>query len=164
MRKLWILAAVTLVWGCASVPRTTRTADPTRGDFYTNDEVKGLTQEERDRYCASLDAEIVRLEAESQALRASADSLLSVSDSLKTVNGSITSQIQDVDAEVRQLRLARRSSSSYLVKSGDTLQKIAASVYGKGDRWMEIYEANRDRIKDPNAPLAPGVRLTIPSK
>jgi nucleoid-associated protein YgaU len=163
-RAAIILALAALGAGCATAPRTTRSADPAGGDFYTNEEIKGLSQEQRDRYCAALDAEIVRAEAETARLRVTADSLQSVADSLKTANGGITSQIQDIDAEVRQLRLARRSASSYLVKAGDTLQKVSESVYGTSDRWKAIYEANKDRVKDPNAPLQPGIRLTIPSK
>lgn len=163
-RASMILLLAALGAGCATVPKTTRTVDPANGDFYTNEEIKGLSQAERDRYCAALDTEIARAEAETASLQAASDSLQALVDSLRTANGGITSQIQDVDAEVRQLRLARRSASSYLVKAGDTLQKVSESVYGTKDRWKAIYEANKDRVKDPNAPLQPGIRLTIPSK
>ncbi|MCC7440180.1 MAG: LysM peptidoglycan-binding domain-containing protein [Bdellovibrionales bacterium] len=39
---------------------------------------------------------------------------------------------------------------SYGVKQGDTLMKIAFEYYGDLYRWKEIYEANRDKISDPN--------------
>ncbi|WP_339273710.1 LysM peptidoglycan-binding domain-containing protein [Paenibacillus sp. FSL W8-0426] len=52
--------------------------------------------------------------------------------------------------------------SSYTVKSGDSLFKIAAKVYGKGDRWREIYAKNKAIIgNDPNR-LKPGQKLVIP--
>jgi LysM repeat protein len=41
-------------------------------------------------------------------------------------------------------------SDSYTVKRGDTLMKIAFEVYGDVYKWKEIYEANKDKIKDPN--------------
>jgi nucleoid-associated protein YgaU len=49
----------------------------------------------------------------------------------------------------------------YVVKPGDTLSGIAKQMYGKAARWPEIYEANKDRIKDPNL-IRPGWQLRIP--
>lgn len=42
------------------------------------------------------------------------------------------------------------SASSYTVVKGDCLWKIAKTHLGEGIRWGEIYEANRDQIRDPN--------------
>jgi nucleoid-associated protein YgaU len=39
---------------------------------------------------------------------------------------------------------------AYTVKPGDTLMKIAFENYGSLYRWREIYENNRDAIKDPS--------------
>jgi nucleoid-associated protein YgaU len=50
---------------------------------------------------------------------------------------------------------------TYVVKSGDTLSGIAYDVYGDAGRWPEIFEANRDKIKDPNL-IHPGQELRIP--
>jgi nucleoid-associated protein YgaU len=47
------------------------------------------------------------------------------------------------------------------VKSGDTLSKIAAKYYGDSSLYMNIYEANRDVLKDPNK-IFPGQKLRIP--
>lgn len=49
----------------------------------------------------------------------------------------------------------------YVVKSGDSLSKIAKEVYGEAGRWKEIYEANKDTIKNPDA-IRPGQELRIP--
>lgn len=55
------------------------------------------------------------------------------------------------------------SSSSggqtYTVQSGDSLSKIGQR-YGIG--WQKIYEANRDKLDDPDK-IYPGQELTIPS-
>ena len=40
--------------------------------------------------------------------------------------------------------------STYTVVSGDTLWIVSQKVYGIGRRWDEIYEANRDLIRDPD--------------
>jgi nucleoid-associated protein YgaU len=49
----------------------------------------------------------------------------------------------------------------YVVKSGDTLSKIAKEVYGDANRWREIFEANKDQIENPNL-IRPGWELSIP--
>jgi nucleoid-associated protein YgaU len=48
------------------------------------------------------------------------------------------------------------------VQPGDSLSKIAKEVLGDASRWREIFEANKDKIKDPNL-IYPGQELRIPS-
>lgn len=48
------------------------------------------------------------------------------------------------------------------VVDGDTLQELARKHLGDGQRALEIFEANRDRIHDPDV-LPIGVELVIPS-
>ncbi len=50
---------------------------------------------------------------------------------------------------------------TYTVKSGDSLSKIAKAQYGDGSQWKRIYEANRDKISNPDL-IHPGQELTIP--
>jgi uncharacterized protein YidB (DUF937 family) len=50
---------------------------------------------------------------------------------------------------------------TYTVVSGDSLSKIAKHVYGDGNRWMAIFEANRDKLHDPDR-ISPGQVLRIP--
>jgi len=51
----------------------------------------------------------------------------------------------------------------YVVKSGDSLSKIAKAEYGDGNAWNQIFEANKDILKDPNK-IYPGQKLKIPPK
>jgi nucleoid-associated protein YgaU len=53
------------------------------------------------------------------------------------------------------------AGKTYTVKSGDSLSKIAKHVYGDANKWHRIYEANRDKIKNPDL-IHPGQELTIP--
>jgi nucleoid-associated protein YgaU len=50
----------------------------------------------------------------------------------------------------------------YTVKAGDTLSKISKELYGDAARYMKIFEANRDLLKDPNV-IKPGQVLKIPA-
>ncbi len=52
------------------------------------------------------------------------------------------------------------TSDEYEVVSGDSLSKIGEK---HGVAWKEIYEANRDKIKDPDL-IQPGWKLKIPRK
>ena len=51
---------------------------------------------------------------------------------------------------------------TYTVKPGDTLSKIAKEMYGSAGEYMKIFEANRDKISDPNK-IQPGEELSIPA-
>lgn len=53
--------------------------------------------------------------------------------------------------------------TTYTVRSGDTLSKIASRIYGNPAYWPVLYNANRTRIKNPNL-IYPGLRLTVPPK
>lgn len=47
-----------------------------------------------------------------------------------------------------------------IVKKGDTLESIAAEVYGDSKKWRRIAKANN--IRNPRK-IKPGVELAIPS-
>ena len=59
---------------------------------------------------------------------------------------------------------ASSTETFYVVKPGDTLWKIAEAHYGagKGAKYMEIFEANRPMLTDPDK-LTLGERIRIPA-
>ena len=59
------------------------------------------------------------------------------------------------------VRPSAGSRRTYQVKAGDTLVAIAQRFYGDGERYGEIYDANRERLKAP-ADLREGLLLEIP--
>ena len=50
----------------------------------------------------------------------------------------------------------------YTVLKDDTLQKIAKKFYNSYGKWVKIYSANKEKIKNPNF-VKPGTVLTIPA-
>ena len=50
---------------------------------------------------------------------------------------------------------------TYTVQSGDSLSSISRTLYGTPSRWIDIYQANRDRLSSENA-LRVGQELRIP--
>lgn len=69
--------------------------------------------------------------------------------------------------EVKGVSMAREKSEkkqpkSYTVKSGDSLWKIAKSIYGDGAQSKKIYEANKSIIGKDDSLIKPGQKLVIP--
>ncbi len=50
----------------------------------------------------------------------------------------------------------------YTIQKDDTLQKISKKFYDSYSKWPRIYEANKDKLPDPNR-IKPGTVITIPA-
>lgn len=57
---------------------------------------------------------------------------------------------------------APTESTTYIVIRGDSLWKIAQKQLGSGQKWTEIYQANKDTIKNPSM-IYIGQSLVIPA-
>jgi nucleoid-associated protein YgaU len=74
---------------------------------------------------------------------------------------------QEVVAEIRATGAAAgpsaggQSERTYTVKAGDTLSKIAKEMLGDASAYMDIFNANKDQLSDPNK-IKPGQVLKIP--
>jgi nucleoid-associated protein YgaU len=55
------------------------------------------------------------------------------------------------------------STEYYVIQSGDTLSKVAKQFYGDASRYTEIFEANREVIRDADK-IFPGQKIRIPAK
>jgi nucleoid-associated protein YgaU len=53
------------------------------------------------------------------------------------------------------------TAHTYVVRPGDTLSKIAKDMLGDSGAYMDIFNANRDQLSDPNL-IRPGQVLKIP--
>jgi len=56
---------------------------------------------------------------------------------------------------------AAAKTTTYTVKAGDTLGKIAKEQLGSANAYMDIFNANRDQLSDPDK-IQPGQVLKIP--
>lgn len=83
----------------------------------------------------------------------------------------IDAQFSDLTADITinsslpQAAAAQSSGSfgrSYTVKSGDTLSGIAQQFYGDAGKYNKIFEANRDKLNNPDQ-IRPGQELVIPA-
>lgn len=83
-------------------------------------------------------------------------------DAIKTVpdwRNDIIGDIKVVPAAVA----AAVPITTYTVKAGDTLSKIAKEHLGNANAYMAIFEANKDQLTDPDK-IKPGQVLKIPAR
>ena len=83
-------------------------------------------------------------------------------DAIKTVPTWQTEIVADIKAiGTGTPTTPTQTPTTYTVKSGDTLSKIAKEHLGDANAYMDIFNANRDQLTDPNA-IKPGQVLKIP--
>jgi len=68
---------------------------------------------------------------------------------------------ETVDAGVAPKSPAPVAAKTYKVKAGDTLSSIAKSTLGDGNKWKDIFKANKDKLAHPDS-LTEGMELSIP--
>lgn len=73
----------------------------------------------------------------------------------------VTSLNEDFLAEETEVEELAATFKTYKVKAGDTLQKISKEFYGTYKKWQKIYNANKEKIANPNS-IKPGMTLNIP--
>jgi nucleoid-associated protein YgaU len=92
----------------------------------------------------------------------------------EAIKNKIWDEIKRVDPSLSDLMADIRIDSSipapteaavaqtYAVQPGDTLSKIAKQYYGDANKYMKIFEANRDQLSDPDK-IKAGQTLKIPA-
>lgn len=78
----------------------------------------------------------------------------------RKVKVSTTTKKATVPAKPKARTDNRVQPKTYTVKSGDNLWNIAAKYLGKGSRYLEIYNLNKDKIKNPSL-IYPGQVLRL---
>jgi nucleoid-associated protein YgaU len=67
----------------------------------------------------------------------------------------------EVVADIKATGGGASASQTYTVKPGDTLSKIAKEHLGDANAYMQIFDANKDQLKDPDK-IHPGQVLRMP--
>jgi nucleoid-associated protein YgaU len=112
----------------------------------------------------------LNMEGDKLLIRASAPSAdlkNKVWDQIKLVDPNFSDLIADIQAPAAAAAAASAnapsaSARSYTVQAGDSLSKIAKQFYGDANKYMKIFEANKDKLSDPDK-IKPGMDLVIPS-
>ena len=77
------------------------------------------------------------------------------------VVGNIRVEAKAAAAPAKSAAPAAAPQATYTVKAGDTLSKIAKEHLGNANAYMEIFNANRDQLTDPDK-IKPGQVLKLP--
>ena len=103
----------------------------------------------------------VNLEGEKLLIRGAAPN--------QAIKNEVWNQIKAVDAKYADLTADIGIDASlpvpakvYEVVAGDTLSKISKKFYGDANKYMKIFEANKDQLSDPNK-IKVGQKLKIPA-
>jgi len=112
----------------------------------------------------------VNMEGDKLLIRASAPSpevKNKIWDQIKLVDPSFSDLIADIQAPAAAAAAAAAAGAptsearTYTVKPGDSLTKISQEFYGHANQYMKIFEANKDKLADPDKVRA-GMQLVIP--
>jgi nucleoid-associated protein YgaU len=110
----------------------------------------------------------LNLEGDKLLIRASAptaDLKNRVWDQIKLVDPSFSDLIADIQTPAAAAAAVGASSTpaarTYTVQPGDSLSKISKQFYGNASMYMKIFEANKDKLDDPDK-IRPGMDLRIP--
>jgi nucleoid-associated protein YgaU len=82
-------------------------------------------------------------------------------DAIKTIPDWSREVVADIKAIAAPAAKPVDEARTYTVKSGDTLSKIAREHLGDANAYMDIFNANKDVLSDPDR-IRPGQVLKIP--
>ncbi len=173
-----VLGLVALLASAGCGKPVLRIADPSLGDYYTDQEFRKLRKDQRDEYCAELARQDSVYRAEIAENRAILDEIASRRPAMLRETDSLAALADSAEA---RLALARGGAAAQLgagaaapsgeaanpdahrVRPGESLWRISAldGVYGDGRKWPRLYEANKGTIRDPDR-IYPGQELAIP--
>ena len=85
------------------------------------------------------------------------DEVNKIWDAIKTVPDWRNDIIADIKVDLNAPKV-----TTYTVKAGDTLSKIAKEHLGNANAYMKIFDANKDQLSDPDK-IKPGQVLKIPT-
>jgi nucleoid-associated protein YgaU len=162
---LAIPASLVVMVGCS--PKVTRTANVSDGDYFSAEEFKNLSREQRDAYCADLDDELSKLDSSAERGQREAQDLGSdlaaVEREVKGLESKYGNAKGEVDGVQEEIDHFENLPRVHVVSNGEFLQKISAreDIYADRLKWPRIYRANKDKIEDANL-IYPGWELTIP--
>ena len=84
-------------------------------------------------------------------------------DAIKTVPDWRNDIIGEINVTPGTAATTAAATTTYTVKAGDTLSKIAKEHLGDANAYNAIFEANRDQLSDPDK-IKPGQVLKIPAR
>jgi nucleoid-associated protein YgaU len=159
------LLALFLLAGCGK--RVLRNPEVSRGDYFTAEEFKKLSKEQRNTYCDQLVSELDKQTKDAEAADQRVAEVNKRAADLESQTASLDAQIAELQAQIAELEAKKAAKppepEKYTVVKGDCLYKISGyeTIYNSPAKWPVLYRANRDQIKDANL-IYPDWILVVP--
>jgi nucleoid-associated protein YgaU len=159
------LLALFLLAGCGK--RVLRTPDVSKGDYFTAEEFKKLSKEQRNSYCDQLASELDSQSKNAEAANQKVAEVNKKAADLESELASLDAQIAELQAQIADLEAKKAAKppapETYTVVKGDCLYKISGyeKIYNDPVKWPVLYRANRDKIRDPTL-IYPDWVLVVP--
>ncbi len=125
-------------------------------------EAKRLARQEAERAIAKTKEVINKAEKENKEVGVAKDKLKKAREALGKERFKEAKKIAR-EAKGLALKAGAKLPEYHKVKKGETLKIIAKKIYGDPEKWILIYGANRDKIKNANI-IHPGQILSIPKE
>lgn len=118
-----------------------------------------MTEKDAQAELLRLQTELEQVNANIAALEEEVSQLRNSVSKMEMLYNGLTTQAEELRETWKRCQWGR-----YTVVDGDWLSKIASmrNVYRDGSKWPWIYEANKDKVQDPNL-IFPGWVLLIPT-
>jgi len=146
--------------GCGR--KVLRSSDVSSADYYTAEEFKHLSEEQRTEYCEELADEFqYQKERRDEAGRTRTHAI----DEMRVARTRVEEIRDEIDAlasDEGSRPVGPAAAGVHVVRRGDTLWGIAREVFGHGRRWTDIHDVNRDRVPDPDL-IRVGMELRLPA-
>ncbi len=164
LKAVVVMCAVSFLTGCVSTRRYVEVKDRVDQEIKGNGGYLLGTPQPQDRSGLKKTRKVYVLEIETKDKKKAEEA--APAPAPLTVPGVSTSSVAQPSspnfaAMIESAPAVSSAPQEYTVQSGDTLQKISKKFYDSYRKWNKIYEANKDKIRDPNR-LKAGVVLTIP--
>ncbi len=139
-----------------AAPAFAQSYDVPSGEYLTEEEYKKLSKDEALAYCQKLAQEIdiqndnaAAANSQMGDIDAEIAALRSRLAEARAANEPLASEVAALEARLKELTDLPRS---YTVVRGDWLIKISGKprIYNDRTAWRRIYNANKDKIKDPD--------------
>lgn len=168
MRIFWFLFITIFISGCMAVrtytvekPRTDTGVEGNRGYL------SGVPAEEPSenkfgdtRKVSVVEIEFGRAAGKSKKNKAGTEETEAYSSEEENIDLAGLDQ-EDMSFEGEDEEVSLGEAKTYVVQKNDTLQKISQKFYGTTRKWMQIYEYNKDVLKNPDK-VYPGAKIKIP--
>jgi nucleoid-associated protein YgaU len=119
-----------------------------------------ITKEQAQAELLSVKDKLAQAEAKISSLESEIATLKSDIAALETKRSELENKLAELKETWKKCQYGR-----YKVVDGDWLSKISSmrATYNDGKKWPTIFEANKDRIKNPNL-IYPGWVLLVPTQ